>query len=212
MQPEFAMRTNLRWQEVWLHGRILSSATFRKIALSTTRPFMMSRMEKTISAIQDRAALTFQEFHDFLRLVSLDTHFLKRRAKVLEESIEVSVVQALLPRLRMGGGNIFACIYDTPPKEHGDKHTLPCEQVRHITTPEEVADAVIGQDSSIEGFGGHPDCFFPADEVIQVVDHLILLNAENGRSRFKNLELARNAMIANLAGWRHHKSTTVNGQ
>src|SRR5437870_1348410 len=71
----------------------------------------LPREKKHKSAIQDCAALAFQEFHDFLRLVSLDAHFLERRARVLEKSIEVSVVQSLLPRLCMGGGNIFACIY-----------------------------------------------------------------------------------------------------
>jgi len=34
------MRTNLRGQEVSLNGRISSSATFRRISLSTTRPLM----------------------------------------------------------------------------------------------------------------------------------------------------------------------------
>src|SRR5439155_4838702 len=55
----------------------------------------LPREKKHKSAIQDCAALAFQEFHDFLRLVSLDAHFLERRARVLEKSIEVSVVQSL---------------------------------------------------------------------------------------------------------------------
>src|SRR5947209_19043869 len=113
----------------------------------------LPREKKHKSAIQGCAALAFQEFHDFLRLVSLDAHFLERRARVLEKSIEVSVVQSLLPRLCMGGGNIFACIYiyDASAEEHGDEHTLPCKQVPHIGGLKEVADTFIGQDSSVEG-------------------------------------------------------------
>lgn len=37
--------TSLRWQEVWLHTRVSSSAMLRRISLSTTRPSMQcSRM------------------------------------------------------------------------------------------------------------------------------------------------------------------------
>jgi hypothetical protein len=100
-------------------------------------------MRETIPAVQDCAALAFQEFYDFLRLVSLNTHLLQRLAKMLEESIKVGVVQPLLPRLCMGGSNVFACIYDTSAEEHGDNHTLSCAQVRHIGTIEEVAESFI---------------------------------------------------------------------
>src|SRR6516165_8613715 len=71
----------------------------------------------------------------------------------------------------MGGGNIFACIDDASAEEHGDEHTLACEQVRHIGTLKEAADTVIGQDSSVEGICGRPDCLSSANQVIQFVDH-----------------------------------------
>lgn len=118
--------------------------------------------KKTISEIQDCAAFAFKEFHDLLRLVRLDADFLKRCSKVFEKSIEVSVVQPLLPHLRMGGSNIFACIYDASAKQHGKKHTLSCHQMSLIAMLEERTETFIGQDSSIEGsVAAHTVCFPP---------------------------------------------------
>src|SRR5207302_2061198 len=62
----------------------------------------LPREKKHKSAIQDCAALAFQEFHDFLRLVSLDAHFLERRARVLEKGIDQ---RSLLRPLSMGMEN-----------------------------------------------------------------------------------------------------------
>lgn len=70
----------------------------------------------------------------------------------------------------MGRSYTFARLYDATTEEHGNKHALPCANVRHIATLEEVAATFIGQDSSIEGIGGRPDYLFPTDEVIEVID------------------------------------------
>src|SRR5438132_12919306 len=70
----------------------------------------LPREKKHKSAIQDCAALAFQEFHDFLRLVSLDAHFLERRARVLEKSIEVRCRSIPAPAA-VHGRRYYLCVY-----------------------------------------------------------------------------------------------------
>jgi hypothetical protein len=49
-------------------------------------------LPQTVSGIQDGAAPTFEKFDDLLLLVSLDTHFPQRFAKVLQKPVEMPVV------------------------------------------------------------------------------------------------------------------------
>jgi hypothetical protein len=131
---------------------------------------------EAVSAIQHSVASTFKKFHDLLRLVMVDTHFIQRFAKVPKKCVEMTIVQPLLPRIRMSGKDIFARIDDSSPEEHGDKHALPSAQVRHIGILKKVTDVVIRQDSPIKGLGSSPNCSLSTDEVIEFIDHFILLN------------------------------------
>jgi hypothetical protein len=53
--------------------------------------------------------------------------------------------------------DIFACIRGWTAEEHGNEHSLPCAEVRHIGSLKEVAEAIICQDFVVEGFRGSPD-------------------------------------------------------
>jgi hypothetical protein len=66
----------------------------------------------------------------------------------------------------MGTMNIFACIHNSSTEEHGNEHTLPGVEVRHIGAFKERAEAFIGQDFVVERFRGSPDGAPSADEVI----------------------------------------------
>jgi hypothetical protein len=65
--------------------------------------------------------------------------------------------------MRMSSSDILACIDDSTPEKHSDKHALPSAKLGHIGTIEKRAEGVIREDSSIEGFGGSPDCLLPTD-------------------------------------------------
>src|SRR5205807_8846698 len=114
----------------------------------------------------DSVSSTFQKFDDFLHLVCLNPHFFQSCAKVFEKRIEVRVVQPVVSRPRMSAMNIFACIHNSSTEEHGNEHTLPGAEVRHIGAFEEVAEAIICQDFFVEGFRGSPDGAPSTDEVI----------------------------------------------
>jgi hypothetical protein len=74
----------------------------------------------------------------------------------------------------MSGMDIIARIHNSPAEKHGDKHTLPSAQVRHIGSFKKGAECVILEDSSIEGFGSGPDRLLSTDKIIEFIDHLIL--------------------------------------
>jgi hypothetical protein len=130
--------------------------------------------------VQDSATFCFDKPRNLFHLLGVYAHFIQRFAKVLQKPIEMPVVQPLLPRMRMGSSDILACIDDSTPEDHGDKHVLPSAQLRHIGTFEKGAEGVIREDSPIEGLGGSQDGLLPTDDVIEVVDHLIPLNRKNG--------------------------------
>jgi hypothetical protein len=73
----------------------------------------------------------------------------------------------------MSGMDIIARIHNSSAEKHGDKHTLPSAQVRHIGSFKKVAECVVRQDSSIKGLGSSPNRLPSADEIIEVIDHLI---------------------------------------
>lgn len=77
-------------------------------------------------------------------------------------------------------GHIFACIDNSPPEEHGDKHALPGPQLRHLRLLKKRTEGFIREDSAIEGLGSGPDSSLAADEIIKFIDHLILTIQENG--------------------------------
>ena len=86
----------------------------RVISLETHRPTF---------AIQNCAALSFQEFYDSIRLVILDAYFLQRRAEMLQEGIEVSVVQSRL-QIRMDLTDVSTRVRFGSAKQSGNKHIL----------------------------------------------------------------------------------------
>jgi len=78
-------------------------------------------------------------------------------AKVIEKQIKVRAVQPVVPGPCMRLMDVFACIRGWTAEEHGNEHSLPCAEVRHIGSFKEVAEAIICQDFIVEAFRGSPD-------------------------------------------------------
>ncbi len=128
------------------------------------------------SAMHHSVASTFNKFRYLVHFISLDAEFIQRFAKVRKKSVKMPIVQPLLPRMRVSSMDILARIHNSPAEKHGDKHALPSSQLRHIGSFKKGTECVIREDFSIEGFGSSPDCLPSTDEVIQFIDHFILLN------------------------------------
>jgi hypothetical protein len=61
---------------------------------------------------------------------------------VLEEQVEVRIVQTVISGTGMGVTNIFPCIHSSA-EEHGNQHSLPGPEVRHVNSFKEMAQAII---------------------------------------------------------------------
>jgi hypothetical protein len=97
------------------------------------------------------SSLAFQTFHDFLGILRLDSHFFQSCAKMLEEQVEVRIVQTVISGAGMGVMNILPCIHSSG-EEHGNEHSLPGPEVRHVNSVKELAQAIILQDFLVEEF------------------------------------------------------------
>jgi hypothetical protein len=101
-------------------------------------------------------------FMTFSALFRLDSHFLQRSAKVLEEQVEMRFAQTVISGPGMRAMNLFACVHSTA-EEHGNEHNLPGAEVRHVSLLKEVAKAIILQNLLVEPFRGSLDNLMSAD-------------------------------------------------
>jgi len=93
---------------------------------------------------------------------------------MMEEQIEVSIVQTFISGPGMGITNILPCIHSTAEK-HGNQHSLPGPDVRHVNSFKEMAQAIILQDFVIEEFRCSLDSAMPPDQFIEIFDHGVLI-------------------------------------
>ena len=92
---------------------------------------------------------------------------------MIEEQVEVCLVQTVVSRVGMGVMNIFPCIHSSA-EEHGNEHSLPRPEVRHVSSLKEMAQVVIMQDLVIEEVSRSLDSPTSPDQVKQVFNHDVL--------------------------------------
>jgi len=134
---------------------------------------MVGRAQTSTSRVEDSPAFAFHKFHDLLGVFRLDPHFFESRAKVFEKCVEVRFVQTLTSGQRMSSMNVFAPIL-SPAEEHGNEHELSGAKVVHVSSTEEVAQAIILQNSPVKAFRSSRDGVTSTDQVIQLVNHRVL--------------------------------------
>jgi hypothetical protein len=119
---------------------------------------------RAISFVQYRSSLTFQAFSDFLGILRFDSNFFQGGAKVLEEQVEVRMVQTVVSRLGMSVMHILPCIHSSA-EEHGNEHSLPGPEVRHVNSLKELAQAIILQELVVEEFSSSLDSATSPDQL-----------------------------------------------
>jgi len=77
----------------------------------------------------------------------------------------VCIVQTVISGPGMGVTDIVPCIHSSA-EEHGNEHSLPGPEVRHVNSFKEMAQAIILQDFVVEEFRSSLDSATSPDQVI----------------------------------------------
>ena len=92
------------------------------------------------------------------------------------------VFQTVLSGQGMRAVNVFTCI-DPSAEEHGNERNLPGTEMRDVGSLKEGAEIVILQNSLVEALGSRLDRATSANQVQQVVNHVVYCqSAKSGRS------------------------------
>lgn len=116
---------------------------------------------------------------------------------MLEEQVEVCLVQTVVSRVGMGVVHIFPRIHSSA-EEHGNEHSLPRPEVRHVNALKEMTQVVIMQDLVIEEGSRSLDSLPSPDQLKQVFNH-DFLTAKMSVIDFSTVKSGLAALLAFIA-------------